>query len=303
MVKARQGAFLEGLVVGPSSYLIIHSDFVSSADGLPVYHPQPHDSDHGDPYYYQYVLQQALRHGDVAIKQDAIPTWEFLFRPMRGAWWMIECFVNLPVLTNRRFFRRMIDRKTAGSGFENDTRLSSEDLERCIVLQDMGIRLSRLEEGIAWVQRRLGVYPLWICAVDTRRGLKGFNAEGWIVDVGIYGEPTIRPYRHFRVLAELQDFFDCVSVWGVAYNENADAVRERHRPLRERWHAYDAFPGLEEKVISRNMTDANLDEGPIPNWRLVRDYGPHWKLKFAGFLLACIGVVLAVGALAAHTLK
>jgi hypothetical protein len=116
----------------------------------------------------------------------------------------------------------------------------------------------------------------------------------WIVDIGIYGEPRVQPFRHFRVLAELQDFVDYPSAWGIAYNENADALRERYRPLRQRWHAYDAFPGLEEKIVARNIKDANLDEGPIPNWRLVRDYGPYWKLKLAGASLACISALCVV---------
>lgn len=308
MVKARAGAFLEGLVLGPRSYLIIHSEFVDRPDGLAVCHPQPDDTRHGAPYYYQYVRQQVLRSGVVAIREDAIPTWEFLFRSMRGAWWMIECHINLPFLTNRHFFRRMVDKKVATMGFENKSKLSRGELERCFVLQDMGIGLGRLEEGIAWVERRLGVYPLWICAVDLRRNPKSTKEnraiemgspsgienpkDEWIVDIGIYGEPSVQPFRHFRVLAELQDFVDYRSVWGTAYNENADALRERYRPLRQRWHAYDAFPGLDEKIVPRNIKNANLDEGPIPNWRLVRDYGPHWKLKFAGVFIACISALL-----------
>jgi Delta24-sterol reductase len=310
MVKARAGDFLEGLVARPNTYLIIQSEFVDSADGLPVYHPEPEDTSHGEPYYYQYLLQQVLRHGAVAIKEDLIPTWEFLFRSMRGVWWMIECYINWSFLTNRRFFRRIIDKKTANIGFENRSKLSRRDLERCFVLQDMGIRLSRLEEGIAWVERRLGVYPLWICATDPRRSLKytkdyrvinpdfarGMEEikEEWIVDIGIYGEPSVQPFQHFRVLAELQHFVDCPSVWGTAYNENPDALRERYRPLRQRWHAYDAFPGLEEKIVAHNMKDANLNEGPIPSWRFVRDHGPHWKLKFASIFVACIFALLGV---------
>lgn len=310
MVKARAGAFLEGLVVGSHTYLIIRSDFVDRADGLPVYHPAPEDTRRGELYYYQYVLQQVLRHGAIAIKEDAIPTWEFLFRSMRGAWWMIESHVNWPFLTNRRFFRRIIDKRMVNIGFENRSKLSRGELERCFVLQDMGIRLSRLEEGIAWVERRLSVYPLWICAADPRRSLKytneyrGINPDysnrieelkdEWIVDIGIYGEPSVQPFRHFRVLAELQDFVDCPSVWGTAYNQNADALGQLYRPLRQRWHAYDAFPGLDEKMVARDTKDANLDEGPIPNWRLVRDHGPHWKLKLASFVAACIFSLLGV---------
>jgi Delta24-sterol reductase len=296
MVKAHQSAFLEGLVVSSNSYLIIQSDFVTSADGLPVYHPEPEDTDHGEPYYYQYVRQRVLRHGEIAIEQDAIPTWEFLFRSMRGAWWMIECHVNLPILTNRRFFRRMIDRMAANKGFDNPTGLPRKDLERCVVLQDVWIRIGRLQEGIAWIQRRLGVYPLWICAVDQRRNLKEPDRKEWIVDIGIYGEPSVQPFR-LRVLRELQGFVDGASVWGIAYNRNVDTLKARYKSVRKRWHAHDAFPGIDEKMIARDI-DANLDEGPVPNWRLVRDYGAHWKLKFAGIILASVCVLFAIVSLA-----
>ncbi len=41
----------------------------------------------------------------------------------------------------------------------------------------------------------------------------------WVVDIGVYGEPTVSSFRHRRVLRELQSFVDAPSSWGVNYEK------------------------------------------------------------------------------------
>jgi FAD/FMN-containing dehydrogenase len=317
LVRAQQGAFLEGLVLSKTSYLIIASSFVSKDEAAkgPIFDPSAERFDDGGKYYYQYIRQDVVKKGQLNIKEDYIETWEFLFRPMRGMWWMLECVIDFPPVYNNRFARRLVDKKVhyeiqEKGGFEPGKHLTREDEQRCYVLQDMGILLKRLAEGIQWVEDRLGVYPLWICAVDAKRSLKTSEEflavrpwereahqkmaeDGFVVDIGIYGEPTVQPFYHKRVIRDLWKFVDAPSSWGVCYTK-PDELKKKNHTIREKYHAIGAFPGLEEKVTYRGSVDDGLDETAIPNWRLYRDYGPWWKVKFPLLVLAFFAVVLAV---------
>ena len=311
LVREKKGAFLEGLVLARDSYLIILSDFATGAEARigPIFDPSPEGFD-GGKYYYQYIRQDVVKNKSVNIKFDYIETWNFLFRPMRGFWWMVECSVNFPPVTGTVWGRRIVDKAahkeiTQKGGFEPGKYLTREMEQRCFVLQDMGILLNRLEDGINWVNDRLGVYPLWICAVDASRSLKTSEEflahrgderklhekiaeDGFVIDIGIYGEPTVQPFKHKRILKDLQAFVDAPSSWGVNYTK-PEVLRKRHHSIREKYHAIGAFPGLEEKITYRGSIDDNIDEGPITCWRLYRDHGPYWWIKFPLIMIAFFG--------------
>ena len=317
MVRAQRGAYLEGLVLAKDSYLIIESNFASASEskGKRQFDPSAERFVNGGKYYYQYIRQDVVKNKKLVVGEDYIDTWEFLFRPQRGMWWLLEVMLDFAPLTNNRFMRRIIDKSVhkqleEKGGFEPSKYLTREQEQRCYVLQDMGIRLNRLQEGIQWVEDRLGVYPLWICAVDRRRSLKSSETflkhrndeerrtqkliaeDGFVVDIGIYGEPTVRPFYHKQIVRDLALFVDEPSTWGVSYTP-PEVIKQKHDTIRRKYKAIDAFPGLEEKVTYRGKVDDNINEGPIPNWRLYRDWGPYWYIKFPAAMIAFFVVVLA----------
>jgi hypothetical protein len=152
----------------------------------------------------------------------------------------------------------------------------------------MGVKLARLDHGIRWVQEHLGVYPLWNCAVQT-------PAAEYLVDIGIYGEPTVRDYRYLREMRALQKMADAPSLWGVSYL-TWDEIRATdpqrfgaYDRARQRLRAEEAFLHIKDKVvwIDRNQPD----RGKIPRWRLYRTFGSRWYLNPLAYLL--LVVVLA----------
>ena len=162
------------------------------------------------------------------------------------------------------------------TGFRGN--LPPEIVERCIVSQDMGIRLSRLEEGIEWVQKNLAVYPLWNCAAGQgaldlpfARSKRLGNDPEILVDIGIYGEPKVRDYRHWDAMGALQRFVDNPSFWGVCYLSREE-LRELYdfsalEQIQERYHARDAFVPLETKI---RFGEKPAKQGSIPAWRLLK---------------------------------
>ena len=69
-----------------------------------------------------------------------------------------------------------------------------------------------------------------------------------MVDLGIYGEPGVRPYRCVETMRALQRRVDLPSVWGVSYltPDELHAARivdfERYERARQEYHATGGFP-------------------------------------------------------------
>jgi hypothetical protein len=315
--RSQASDFLEGLVLSPTSFLITESYFSASTMDLPQFFPAPIDCTTGNPYYYQYlreiVLQTKGGKTVVTIPRDVISTFDFLFRSKRGAWWMMECHVGWPWLCRQRWFRKFVDQAAEKQRLQNKSisavgNMSFAEMQRNVVLQDMGIRLQRLKEGLQWNIDNLGVYPTWVCPVyqpDMNDHLKrkpyvrvpkNDPENAWLVDIGLYGEPTVEPFYHHQTVRRLQQFVDYPSKWGVSYLDKAD-VQQELAALRARYHATEAFVPLEEKVTFRDGDkDARDTEAKIPAWRLYRDHGKHWKLKLAGV----IGGLMTVSGFAAQ---
>jgi hypothetical protein len=164
-----------------------------------------------------------------------------------------------------------------------------ELVERCVVNQDMGMTLARLEEGIEYVQKNLKVAPLWNCAVGHVRDLpfatpRKLPADTkYVVDIGIYGEPRVRGYRAFEKMRALQKFVDVPSLWGCCYL-TAEELRQAYdfasyEAVQRRYHAEEAFVPLESKI---RFMRGEGEQGPIPLWRLVNlYYDLRAKLKAA----------------------
>src|SRR6185437_1412701 len=104
-----------------------------------------------------------------AAGHDVLETLAYLSRSERGLWWMLECHVDFPLLTETTWGRRLVDedvrQRYGRSGLAADDKMTFLERHRSVINQDMGVTLERLGEGIAWVQERLGVYPIWNCAV------------------------------------------------------------------------------------------------------------------------------------------
>jgi FAD/FMN-containing dehydrogenase len=271
--------YMEGVVYAPDCYVIVAGELVDDPSGLPRHRPDLA----GEPYYYQHV--RAAAEGR-APSEDVIDTAAYLSRSERGVWWTIETHAGLPPLTETRWGRRAVDRRIAAlTGPERFAieGLTTLERERCLVNQDLSVRLERLGETIRWVQRRLDVRPLWNCAIRMPDEAGRRFGNRYLVDVGIYGEPRVPGYRYVRDMRALQRFVDVPSLWGVSYltREELRAANvlemERYEAARRRYHAEDAFLHVEQKVL---WVDPNgPDRGPIPFWRLHRTFGPRWFLR------------------------
>ena len=211
---------------------------------------------HGNPWYYQHAEAQARRSG-----QDLVPTYQYMFRHQRSLLWIAPIIAGPNPILKTRFGRELLDgmveRKVAKDGFQNN--MPIDLAERCLVNQDMGVRLSRLEEGIEYVQKNLDVHPLvqlpgqWgstDLSFAVPRKLAA-NPE-MLVDIGVYGEPKAKDYRAYDAMRALQKFVDVPSMWGVCYLSSEELREvydfETYEAIQRKYHAADAFLPLEQKL-------------------------------------------------------
>ncbi len=270
-------AFVEGFVMARDDYVLVTGDFSERTAALDVYPAMTP----GERWYYQHASDRARGAGG----EDLVPTYEYLFRHQRSLLWMSGVFADLRVFSEtqrgRAFLDRQVEARVRASGFKGN--IPTELVERCLVHQDMGMLLDRLDEGIAYVQEHLGVYPLWNCPAGpvsfdgASHGDVPFTIprrlvgrRDMMVDIGIYGEPSTRDYRNFDAMPALQKFVDVPSLWGVCYlsPEELAAIYDfsQYEAVRRRYHADEAFLSLTSKI--HFMRPSGKPQKRTKLWRL-----------------------------------
>jgi hypothetical protein len=267
--------FVEGFVLARDHYVLVCGDFSERTASLEQFHAMTP----GERWYYQHAADQAK-----SGAEDLVPTYDYLFRHQRSLLWISGVVADLKIFSETRRGRAFLDRRVESqvrtSGFKGN--IPIELVERSLVHQDMGMLLGRLDEGIEYVQDKLGVYPLWNCAAGPvsieqasretpftiPRRLRG--SREMMVDIGIYGEPTVRDYRNFEAMPALQKFVDVPSLWGVCYL-SPEELRDvydfsAYEAARRKYHADEAFLTLTSKI--RFMRPSGADEGRVRLWRL-----------------------------------
>ncbi len=284
--------FHEGVIFGPRCHVLLTGEFADDPGGLPVFDLERE----GAPYYFQHVRDLACA---APVSHEAMATLAYLARPERGMWWMLECHADFPLLSETEWGRRQMDKTVADvysrSGLA-PIDLTTEQRDRCLISQDMGIRIERLAEGVRWIQQDLAVYPIWNCAILLPEHARaGFLGSRHLVDLGIYGEPKVADYRRVAAMRALQIMADSASLWGVSYltwdeiQAASPARYERYERVRRQVNAGAAFLHIREKVVW--VDPAAPDPGKIPFWRLQRTYGPRWFLNPLCYLVLAVGLI------------
>jgi delta24-sterol reductase len=271
--------FHEGVIFGPRTFVLLTGDFVDEPGQEALFDPwKP-----GGTYFYQHV-RALMAHTSEA--SEAIRTQSYLSRSERGRWWTLEGRADLPLLSETAWGRRKLDEFADDvynkKGFASRG-MTALERNRCVVFQDMGVRLEQLGEGIEWVQEHLKVYPVWTCAIHLPEKDRTRLETSHLVDIGIYGEPKVRGYRNVRDMRALQKMVAVPSLWGMSYLTWDEIVAknperfEKYERGRLETHADRAFLHIRDKVVW--VAPDSPDLGKIPVWRLYDSFGPRWYLN------------------------
>ena len=262
--------FVEGFVLSKESYVLITGNFADRVDTLSIYDAMKY----GNVWYYQHAEKMAKVGGE-----DLIGTYQYMFRHQRSLFWLSGIIAGLPIFEKSRVLRAYLDRKVeekvSKNGFKSNMDVFTR--ERSMVNQDYGVELPKLTKGIRYVQDNLGAYPIWNCATTIKDSPflmirdQGHFATSMLVDVGIYGEPTVKNYKNIDAMRALQTNEGKVALWGVSYlsKEELEASydHDAYTTVRRKYHADSAFKDLFSKT--KFIDPDKHKQGFIPHWRLL----------------------------------
>ncbi|KAK0742979.1 hypothetical protein B0T18DRAFT_414172 [Schizothecium vesticola] len=171
-----------------------------------------------DPWFYVHAqrMQKRLRRNPGTTATDWIPLEDYLFRYDRGAFWTaryafryfltpfnrITRFILNPFMHTRVMYRAM----------------HQSGLSDFYLVQDVGIPFDKVEEFTIWLDKNLGLYPLWLCPLHIRRispdARHGLHSE--------FADPDTPDLLSF-------------GVWGPIAFDRREAVR-KNKELEQKVH-------------------------------------------------------------------
>lgn len=131
---------------------------------------------------------------DVAERRErhveSIPLRDYLFRYDRGAFWMGERAFRRFDIPFNRYTRALLDPMFHTRALYDV--LHAGDLARRYIIQDLCLPREEAEGFIDWVDRELGIYPLWLCPLrpelDIPLSPTTLDTD-LVINVGVWGDP------------------------------------------------------------------------------------------------------------------
>jgi len=217
-----------------------------------------------DQWFYLHAQEQASRG---VSRTDTIPLTDYLFRYDRGAFWTGKFVFERENVPFNRFTRWLLDpllhtRKMYAA-------LQASGMSQQCVIQDLAMPEHSAADFMRWVDKQLGIYPLWLCPlkVDTQSPLLcSYLKTDAILNVGVWGligpealtanhglETEVRQLGGKKWLYA-QSFYDEDTFWRI-YDEP-----KAYKALRKKYHA-EGLPSVYDKVHTTKQYPISVRRG------------------------------------------
>ena len=149
--------FVDGILFSRDSGVIVAGKLADTATGTVCRYRRPHD-----PWFYLHAEKRAAAG---AVTTEYIPLMDYLFRYDRGAFWMGKyAFDMFGVAFNRR-------NRLLLNGLLNTRRmyqaLQGSGAAQQFIIQDVAVPAHNTHDFLQYVDRQFGIYPLWLCPLQT----------------------------------------------------------------------------------------------------------------------------------------
>ena len=208
-IAADKVDYLDGIVLAVDSTVVCSGYLV---DEVPEAQKPITFSAPGDPWFYLRAtdVQKPLRAGQAVT--DYIPLRDYLFRFDRGGFWTARYAFKYFLTPFNRVTRRALNRFMHTRVMYHAMHKSG--LQNFYVIQDVGVPYASAPGFHSWLDRKFGLYPLWLCPLRVRRddpdSGHGLHAE--------FADPSTE--------AELLNY----GVWGPVPGDRRE-VMEKNREL------------------------------------------------------------------------
>ncbi|KAI1489095.1 hypothetical protein F5X96DRAFT_29373 [Biscogniauxia mediterranea] len=217
-----------------------------------------------DPWFYLDVRRRAA--GAPGPVTDLVPLADYLFRWDRGGFWVARYAYRYFATPFNGATRRLLDRFMHARVMYHA--LHASGLADTYVIQDVGVPYAAAEAFYRWLDRELGIYPLWLCPLRVRRpdggggaayGLHADFADAaatpeFMLNFGVWGpvpggDDVVRLNRDIE--AKLRELGGKKTLYAQAYYTEDEFWQTYNRPaydaVRAKYRA-DHLPSVYDKV-------------------------------------------------------
>jgi hypothetical protein len=242
-----------------------------------------------DPWFYLHVQERVKKSKGTPIV-EAVPLAEYLFRYDRGGFWVGAAAYKYFYTPFNRWTRWLLD------DFMHTRMLykafhASGHAARFFV-QDLALPFDKMREFVEFADKKLGIYPLWLCPLRQRSlptmhphhgEIDPATGEGQpLLNIGVWGYGP-RKRRDFiqvnrELEAKLRELGGMKWLYAQAYYTEGEFWsqfdREWYDRMREKYHA-KTLPTIYEKVRVAITPDSrpSLRERLLEIWPMAGIYG------------------------------
>ncbi|KAI1213150.1 FAD-binding domain-containing protein [Annulohypoxylon truncatum] len=215
-----------------------------------------------DSWFYLDVQKRAEKSKQPVV--DYVPLIDYLFRWDRGGFWVAKYAYKYFFTPFNRITRSILDTYMHARVMYHA--LHKSGLSDTYIIQDVGVPYSAVDEFYRWVDQTLGIYPIWLCPIRTRRdapdSAHGLHADfadpkgpEFMLNFGIWGpgpsdyEELVRLNR--AIEQKLHELGGNKTLYAQAYYTEEEFWQSYNRPayegVREKYHAAH-LPSVYDKV-------------------------------------------------------
>jgi delta24-sterol reductase len=296
--------YIDGILFSKTSGVVVTGRLTDATPSSTM--PLRHFSRPWDEWFYIHAKSLVSMPSAKPVT-ELIPVQDYLFRYDRGAFWTGMYAFRYFFLPFSRFTRFLLD-------YFMHTRIMYHALHASghtdrYIIQDIAFPAHNAATFVQWVDKALGLYPLWLCPLrkDGRSSMghpkdhqPGGNIfEGEYINVGVWGPYPLSEAGYIRMNraleAKVQELGGLKWLYGrVFYTEDEWWTiydKERYDMLREKYNA-TSLPNIWDKVKDRGKKE-EVEPGMRgwlrrvvkSNWLLSGFYGVYKALRGGDYLL------------------
>ncbi|KAG8625558.1 hypothetical protein KVT40_005959 [Elsinoe batatas] len=200
----------------------------------------------------------------VRTHKELIPTYDYLFRYDRACFWMGQHALDYFYVHNIRFSRWL------GDSFLRPAKMmhagQKAGLMNQYVVQDISVPYQHVEELVSYIQKEIGIYPLWLCPLLLKHEwpLKPNDTSipERIMNIGMWGPGSKKLPKFVQQNRDLEEktrqlhglkclyaqaFYTKEEFWKVYDKERYDTLRRKYKA--------ETLPTVYDKVCKSSAID------------------------------------------------
>lgn len=267
--------FIDGIMFAPEMGVLMTGRLTDDPGTLPLQQTLRARDD----WFYLQAERIMQRHSSF---ETTIPIRDYFFRYNRAAFWTGRYgfdLLRLPFVRPLRFLLAPIFKTRILYRLLHLTGLSQRYL-----IQDCSMPQDRTLPFLEYLDREVGIYPLWICPLLPPKTAKdatyGFLDTPLMINIGVWGEKHL-PHDEFVELnrqleAEVSRLKGCKVLYAHSYYTREEFWgiyrQDMYEKLRTRAHAKTVFPDIYDKIVVKSKVRPSIFRG------LVRGLLPPYRL-------------------------